>query len=56
MPPTEYDGTEIAIIGTAGRFPGARDTAELWRNLRDGVDAVRSLSDGELDALGASRD
>jgi acyl transferase domain-containing protein len=47
-----YDGTEIAIVGMAGRFPGARDTAELWRNLRDGVDAVRRLSDRELAALG----
>jgi acyl transferase domain-containing protein len=48
----EYDGTEIAVIGMAGRFPGARDTAELWRNLRDGIDAVRRLSSRELAALG----
>jgi phthiocerol/phenolphthiocerol synthesis type-I polyketide synthase E len=48
----DYDGTEIAVIGMAGRFPGARDTAEFWRNLRDGVDAVRSLSDRELSVLG----
>jgi acyl transferase domain-containing protein len=48
----EYDGTEIAIVGMAGRFPGARDTAEFWRNLRDGVDAARTLSDRELEALG----
>ena len=47
-----YDGTEIALIGMAGRFPGARDLAELWRNLRDGVDAVRRLNDRELAALG----
>jgi acyl transferase domain-containing protein len=48
----DYDGTEIAVIGMAGRFPGARDTAELWRNLRGGVDAVRRLSGRELAALG----
>jgi polyketide synthase PksN len=47
-----YDGTEIAIIGMAGRFPGARDLGEYWRNLRDGVDSVRRLSDAELAALG----
>ena len=47
-----YDGTEIALIGMAGRFPGARDTAELWRNLRDGVDAARRLTDAELAILG----
>ena len=48
----DYDGTEIAVIGLAGRFPGARDTAELWRNLRDGVDSGRDLSARELAALG----
>ena len=48
----EYDGTEIAVIGMAGRFPGARDLAEFWRNLRDGVDAVRRLDAQELAALG----
>jgi polyketide synthase PksN len=50
--PIEYDGTEIAVIGMAGRFPGARDVAELWRNLRNGVDSVRRLSERELEALG----
>jgi polyketide synthase PksN len=48
----DYDGTEIAIVGMAGRFPAARDAAEFWRNLRDGVDAGRTLSDQELAALG----
>ena len=31
----------IAIIGVAGRFPGAKDVQEFWRNLRDGVESVR---------------
>ena len=26
----------IAIVGMAGRFPGARNVDEFWRNLRDG--------------------
>ena len=38
----------IAIVGMAGRFPGARNTAEFWRNLRDGVESIRPLSDAEL--------
>mgnify|MGYP000546894329 CR=1 FL=1 len=29
----EYSGSEIAIVGMAGRFPGARTLAEFWRNL-----------------------
>src|SRR5690242_18631292 len=48
----EYDGTEIAIVGMAGRFPGARDLAGFWSNLRDGVESARVLSHEELAALG----
>ena len=44
----------IAIIGMAGRFPGARNVRELWRNLRDGVESIRSLSDAELLAAGVT--
>jgi acyl transferase domain-containing protein/thioesterase domain-containing protein len=44
----------IAIVGMAGRFPGARNVAELWRNLRDGVESIRDLSDAELLANGVS--
>jgi len=42
----------IAVIGMAGRFPKARDVEELWRNLRDGVDCVRDLTEEELLAAG----
>ncbi|MEM7351462.1 MAG: amino acid adenylation domain-containing protein, partial [Acidobacteriota bacterium] len=45
-------GTALAVIGFAGRFPGARDTSELWRNLCAGREAVRTLSDDELLAAG----
>ncbi|HEV8581879.1 MAG TPA: beta-ketoacyl synthase N-terminal-like domain-containing protein [Thermoanaerobaculia bacterium] len=45
----------IAIVGMACRFPGARDTGELWRNLRDGVESVRFLSPGEMAAAGVPR-
>ena len=38
----------IAIIGLAGRFPGARSVDELWRNLRDGVESVTFFTDEEL--------
>ncbi len=39
---------EIAIVGMAGRFPGARNVEELWRNLRAGVESIRSFSDEEM--------
>jgi len=42
------DDSLIAVIGMAGRFPEARDVEELWRNLRDGKESIRFLSDEEL--------
>ena len=43
----------IAIVGMAGRFPGARSTAEFWQNLRDGVESIRDISESDLLAAGA---
>ncbi|MCG5442017.1 AMP-binding protein [Micromonospora sp. NIE79] len=48
----EYTGDEIAVIGLAGRFPGAADAATFWWNLCAGVDAIHDHSDEELAALG----
>ena len=42
----------IAIIGMAGRFPGAKSVDELWQNLRAGIESVRFFSDEELAAAG----
>ena len=39
----------IAIVGMAGRFPGARSVAEFWRNLCAGVESVTHFSDAELE-------
>ena len=30
----------IAIVGLSGRYPGARNVEEYWRNLRDGKDCI----------------
>lgn len=38
----------IAIVGLAGRFPGAPDTATFWRNLQDGIESISTLSEDEL--------
>ncbi|SBV26452.1 AMP-binding protein [Micromonospora krabiensis] len=48
----EYTGDEIAVVGLAGRFPGAPDLATFWWNLCAGVDAVHDHTDDELAALG----
>ncbi|HEX6373717.1 MAG TPA: type I polyketide synthase [Longimicrobium sp.] len=45
-------GLELAVVGMSGRFPGAADVAALWRNLRDGVDAVSALTDEDLRRAG----
>jgi acyl transferase domain-containing protein len=45
-------GMEIAVIGMAGRFPGANDLDTFWRNLRDGIESVSVLSEEELLAAG----
>ena len=49
---TATTGVEIAIVGMAGRFPGAPDIDAFWHLLRDGVEAVRTFSDAELLAAG----
>jgi len=46
------EGSGIAIIGMACRFPGAPDIATFWRNLREGVESIRSLSENELREAG----
>ncbi|WP_117667818.1 AMP-binding protein, partial [Micromonospora sp. MW-13] len=48
----EYTGDEIAVVGMAGRFPGAPDLATFWWNLCAGVDAIHDHTDEELAALG----
>ncbi|MGH9826495.1 MAG: beta-ketoacyl synthase N-terminal-like domain-containing protein, partial [Blastocatellia bacterium] len=30
----------VAIIGLAGRFPGARDAEQFWENLNKGVESI----------------
>jgi acyl transferase domain-containing protein/thioesterase domain-containing protein len=44
-------GSEIAVIGIAGRFPGAKNIAEFWQNLKNGVESLAFVSDEELTTL-----
>lgn len=53
MSNTEIEDVEgIAIVGMAGRFPGARNIDEFWRNLRNGVEAISSFTEEELRSAG----
>lgn len=42
----------IAIVGLAGRFPGAATVAQFWSNLVQGAESIRFASDEELSAAG----
>lgn len=46
------DGVDVpvAIIGMAGRFPGAGDIERFWQMLCDGRDTIRFFDADELDA------
>src|SRR5208283_682010 len=51
--PTAFD---VAIVGMAGRFPGARNLDELWKNLCDGRESVTTFTREELDPLVPKQD
>ncbi len=53
-PDAANDGDEIAIVGMAGRFPGARNLQELWRNLAAGREAITFFTPEELAAAGVA--
>ncbi|HYN84383.1 MAG TPA: amino acid adenylation domain-containing protein, partial [Pyrinomonadaceae bacterium] len=46
------DARGIAVVGMAGRFPGARSVGEFWERLRDGVECITFFTDEELAAAG----
>ncbi|HEX8557860.1 MAG TPA: SDR family oxidoreductase [Pyrinomonadaceae bacterium] len=52
QPLDDHAASEVAIVGMAGRFPGAKNLGEFWRNLRDGVESVSFFTPEELRADG----
>ena len=45
---------DIAIIGMAGQFPGAKNISALWENLCADKESIRFFSDDELRQAGVS--
>ena len=41
-------GFEVAVVGLAARFPGARTVDDFWRNLKEGVESVSFFNEAEL--------
>jgi acyl transferase domain-containing protein/thioesterase domain-containing protein/acyl carrier protein len=46
--------TDIAVVGMAGRFAGARSIDEYWNNLRNGVESLSAFTEAELAAAGVN--
>ncbi len=42
----------IAVVGMAGRFPGAKSVSDFWANLRGGEESIATLSAEALSAAG----
>jgi len=42
----------IAVIGLTGRFPGAANVEQYWRNIAGGVESISTFSDSDLAASG----
>ena len=46
------EASSIAVIGMSGRFPGARNVATFWENIREGRETIRVFTEHELLAAG----
>ncbi len=44
-----FASCDVAIIGMAGRFPRAKNIAEFWENLKNGVEGISFFADDELE-------
>ncbi|AFM17526.1 polyketide synthase family protein [Mycolicibacterium chubuense NBB4] len=52
--PAELPDNAIAVIGMAGKFPGADSVSAFWRNLRGGVESIVDLTEDDLRANGVT--
>jgi len=48
LPENFNDNLSVAVIGMAGRFPGARNVQEFWSNLTNGSEAISFFTAEEL--------
>ncbi|MCP4657778.1 MAG: hypothetical protein GY856_20410, partial [bacterium] len=49
---TPTEGSEIAVVGISGRFPGAGSIDEFWQNLCAGRESITFFDDDQLLAAG----
>ena len=53
-PSAEVPENAVAVIGMAGRFPGANSLSAFWRNLRSDVESIVDLTEEDLLAAGVT--
>ncbi|MDQ1353900.1 MAG: hypothetical protein QG657_4209, partial [Acidobacteriota bacterium] len=56
FPFTLKESMDIAVIGMAGRFPGAANIDEFWDNLKAGVESISFFTDEELAEAGVAQE
>lgn len=56
MDTNNLTGLEVAVIGIAGKFPGAKDIDSLWKNLVNGKELITFFSNNELENAGIEHD
>ncbi|UZN55201.1 type I polyketide synthase [Bacillus paralicheniformis] len=56
MKSLNQSGLDIAIIGMAGRFPGANNIDEYWSNLSEGIESIAHLTKEDLLKNGLTRE
>jgi len=49
-----YPAHAVAIVGYSGRFPGARNLDDFWRDIRAGNEMIETFSDAELKEAGVA--
>jgi acyl transferase domain-containing protein len=54
-PDTTQLADGVAVIGLAGKFPGAPNLAAYWENLRNGVCSISQFTDEELEVPASIR-
>jgi amino acid adenylation domain-containing protein len=51
-PGENVKSADIAVIGMAGVFPGAKNVHEFWENLKNGVESITFFANEELTKVG----
>lgn len=49
MTETRKIESDVAVIGMAGRFPGADTLSQFWSNLKNGIESIKFFSQEELE-------